>query len=74
MIGGLIASITCIIVTCIICITVNIMDKRKHAKDVYYTVNNRLRDLIDEIERIRDNKLKLDISILLANLKDIKRL
>ena len=74
MIGGLIAGITCIVITCIICITINIMDKRRHAKDMYYTVNNRLRDLITEIESIKNNKLKLDIDILLANLKDIKRL
>lgn len=74
MIGGIIASTTCIIMTCIICITVNITSKRAHARDMYYTVNNRLRDLIDEIERIKNDKLKLDINILLANLKDIKRL
>lgn len=74
MIGGLIVSITCIVMTCIICITINIINKRAHARDIYYTVNNRLRDLIDEIEKIKNNNLRLDINILLANLKDIKRL
>lgn len=74
MIGGLIASITCIVMTCVICITINIINKREHAKDMYYTVNNRLRNLIDEIEKVKNNNLKLDVNILLANLKDIERL
>ena len=74
MIGPILGAITFIIMTLIICITINVCNKREHARDMYNTVNNRLRNLIDEIERIKTNKLKLDIDILLANLKDIKRL
>ena len=74
MIGTILGAITAIAIVVIICITINSMDKRRHKADTYYTVNNRLRDLIAQIEDIKNNKLKLDIDILLANLRDIKRL